>query len=298
MRTAFVVILLAVAASFAPAATPSKNPNRSPSRTRIQNPISGVITRLDPEEGLLVLKTAAGEFTTRIGAHSYFYRQKSSSDPAQFRIGDSVKLRVRRSRSSDPLVLECIASQSWDWLERIRRQPMHGTVKKLTADSLTVINSEDAKPFEYRLTPRTQWDRKGAAVQGTAYKPGDRVVVVPRPLPGGGVMALAVSDNAADIALLKERSRSIVTGAATAWDPANSILTVKTVAGDARRFKLTQSTFLTASGKAAPASALGVGTRVTVHFHRTGSPVEQATRITIKSVLRRMRQPARPIRHR
>ncbi|MCL5283898.1 MAG: DUF5666 domain-containing protein [Armatimonadetes bacterium] len=294
MKIVFAVLLLAVAISVAPAASPSNNP----SRTRIQNPISGVITQLDPAKGLLVLKTAAGDFTARIGAHSHFYRQKSSSDPTQFRIGDSVKLRVRRSPSAEPLVLECINSQSWGWLERIRRQPMHGVVKELTDDFLTVINSEDMKPFEYRITPRTQWNRKGAAVRDSAYKPGDSVVVVPRPLPGGGVMALAVTDNAADIALLKERSRTIVTGNVTAWDAANSFLTLKTIAGAVRRFKLNQSTSITDSSKQAAASALGVGTRVTVHFHRTGALVEQATRITIKTGVRGLKRPTVPKRHR
>jgi Cu/Ag efflux protein CusF len=281
-------LLLFAPLALAPAVaqTPKKPPV-----TQATNVQTGTLVSLDTEAATLVLKPRSGaDLSYRLTDKTLVFRGKKAVEPAAFKAGDEVVVRFRRSTVGPASLYDLADKASWDWLYRLRRETTLGTVKEAREDGLTIAEGADKAELHYRATEKTAWSRAGKPAAALDFKPGEPVYVVPRLLPGGGVMAVAVSDASADAAKLKERSKTTVTGTIKSVDAEKRAIALRSTAGDERDLTASPDCAVRHNGKDVPFATVKPGLTVTVHLKRDETGERVARLITIKSA----RAPARP----
>lgn len=286
MQTCMRPALSVVCFTLLPLAALPQTVRRSPPR----NVVVGAISAVDPAAATITVAPRTGPPQTfRYTDHTRFLTARRLTQPSALKQGDVVVVRYRKTAVGPPTLYDVCDRPSWDWLDRIRHETTRVTILAVDSEALKVAGGADGSEIEYRITEKTLWARAGKDATPSSYKAGDVVFVTPRLLPGGAVMAIAVSDTAADAARLKERARSTVSGTVRSFDLATKTLAVLTAAGDDRRFSLDAGVVIRMASKPVPVSALRPGAPVTVHFRRTLEGDEAAFQITIQT-----KRPARP----
>lgn len=245
---------------------------------------AGTLVSIDPTNATLILKPRTGpEQTFRYSETTTIYRNKTRASVNEFTSGTPIVVRYRRSSAGPPNLYDLADSASWEWLDRVRHATTRVTIREITEDYLHVVEGTDQAEIEYRITANTQWSRGGKPVSPGDFKPGERVYVAPRLMARGRILALAVSDSANSANILKERTRPTVTGEVTAVDLAAKMLSLRTVAGDARELALSSDCKVRQSSKDVSPDALRVGQTVTAHLRRNEQGERLVTLITIQA---------------
>ena len=133
------------------------------------------------------------------------------------------------------------------------------------------------------MTEKTAWSKGGKPATKSDFKASEVVYVVPRLLPGGGIMATAVSDTTQSAAHLKERAKYTVSGTLTAVDLPNRKIALKSVSSDLRDITLAEDCEARVSGRDVPLTYLKPGQQITVHLRKNEEDEREARLITIVS---------------
>src|SRR5207249_862075 len=141
----------------------------------------------------------------------------------------------------------------------------------------------DSTPIAYRVTEKTAWSKGGQPVTEEDFKAGEVVYVVPRLLPGGNVMAVAVSDSSQSATHLKERAKYTASGTLSAVDLPNRKIALKTISSDLRELKLAEDCEARVAGRAVPLTYLKAGQQVTAHLRKNEEDEREVKLITIVS---------------
>jgi len=276
---------------------PKKGTKPSPV-PRQANVSAGTLVLVDTEAATLTIKPGAGrEAVYRYTEKTRMLREKKPVEIAAFKSGETVVVRFRKSSVGPPTLYDLTDNASWIWLSRVRRETTRVTIREITGDELRAVEGEDEAEIAYRITEKTLWGKGGEVVSADDFTSGERVYVVPRLLPGGGVMAIAVSDAPGFAARLKERTRPTITGTVQAFDLAKKTLFLRSAAGDDRELVVGPDCLVRWTTRDMPLSVVRPGQNVTVHLRRNEEGEQVVVRITIHSSLRppRHRQsPSRP----
>jgi len=169
------------------------------------------------------------------------------------------------------------------WLAAMRKTTTAAIVKLITDDTLSVTIGPENIPLDYTISEKTRWEKGGKEVDSTAFKPAERVFVVPRSLPSGSIMARAVADTTAGAAQEKERMAASVHGTILKVEMAAHKLTVKTAAADTRNLAFTDETEVVLAGKNVPLATLKTGLHISARVRHEPGGDEEAWRITIET---------------
>src|SRR5688500_10484280 len=264
------------------------------SKTTSPNVKFGTLVSLDPEAATLVLKPKTGaDITYRLTEKTKILRDRKAVESSAFKAGDSIVVRFRKSSVGPASLYDLTDRPSWDWLSRIRRETTQVTIQEINEDALEAVDS--GAQIAYRITEKTAWSKTGKPCSAADYKAGEKVYVVPRLLPSGGIMAIAISDSTNSAAILKERSRIYVTGTVKVINPEKRLLNLQSVAGDNRELPIAESCVVRKESKAQPLTAVKPGQTVTVRLARDEENEQHITRITIQTKkTTKSRPPAAP----
>ena len=252
------------------------------SKTTSPNVKFGTLVSVDSEAATLVLKPKTGaDITYRLTEKTKVLRDRKAVESSTFKAGDSIVVRFRKSSVGPASLYDLTDRPSWDWLSRIRRETTQVTIQEINEDALEAVDS--GAPIAYRITEKTSWAKSGKPSSAADFKAGEKVYVVPRLLPSGGIMAIAVSDSTDSAAKLKERSRIYVTGTVKVINPEKRLLNLQSVAGDNRELPIAESCVVRKESKDQPLSAVKPGQTVTVRLARDDENEQHITRITIQT---------------
>src|SRR5262249_54423437 len=147
------------------------------------------------------------------------FKAKHPAQPTDFKAGDPAVAHLRRSRADGSLtVIELTDPPSWDWLTALRRETTSAVITAMDEETLTATVRGDALPVTYTRSEKTRWSKAGKAAGPGDFKAGETIVIVPRSLPSGAIMARIVADNPTAAAIEKERSARSVHGTIRALD--------------------------------------------------------------------------------
>lgn len=264
------------------------------SGSRAANVQTGAVVAVDAVAGTLTLKPRSGpDVTYHITDKTRVLKEKKAVEAAAFKPGDTVVVRFRRSTAGPASLYDMADKASWEWLDRLRHETTPVTVVDATDESLKAAEGADRAEVDYRITEKTAWQKGGKPAAAADFKAGDRVYVVPRLLPSGGIMAMAVSDAPEGAAVLKERSRSTVSGVVKALDAGKRALHLHTAAGDEREIVLAADIIVRQASKDVPLTAVHPGQAVSVRLSRAADNELEASRITIQTRKTGSKKPAR-----
>lgn len=283
---------LARAQTAPPAQPPVKSVVSVRTSSRSANIKTGEIVALDAETETLTLKDRTGKSTLYVLTEkTRCLKAHRMVQTADFKVGETVTLRLRKSRSGGPpLIVELSDPATALWLRGLRSKTVSGPIKEISEESLTLAVGPDE--LNYTLSEKTRWSRGGKEIPASEFKAGDRVFVVPRALPSGALMARAVSDTENGAAQLKERTARSVKGVLQNLDAGAHKLTLATVAGDLRTLPYTDETEVRMSGKTLPLSVLKVGQHIGLSLKKDEEGEQFITRITLTTTKRAPRRAA------
>jgi hypothetical protein len=260
--------------------------NQKPARSSRSSALiqAGTLVSIDLDTATLILKPHAGpEQTFHYSEATTLYRNKRRASITDFTTGTPIVVRYRRSSAGPPNLYDLADSTSWEWLERVRHATTRVIIKEITEEYLHAREEADPAEIEYRITANTQWSRGGKPASPSDFKPGESVYVAPRLMARGRILAIAVSDAAELVNILKERIRPTVGGVISTVDVNARMLTLRTVAGDVREMVLSPDCKVRQSSKDVSPNSLRVGQVVTAHLRRNEQGERLVTLITIQA---------------
>ena len=258
----------------------------------------GTLVSQDAEAATIVLKPKTGaDITYRLTEKTVILQNRKAVESGAFKPGDSIVVRFRKSSVGPANLYDLTDKPSWEWLSRIRKETTQVILQEIAEDEIKT--AESGAEIAFRITEKTAWSKAGKPCSAEDYKAGEKVYIVPRLLPSGGIMALAVSDSTNSAAILKERSRIYVTGAVKVINSEKRILNLLSVAGDNRELPIADDCVVRKDSKDQPLTAVKPGQTVTLRLGRDEENEQQITRITIqtkKSTRRPTAKPATPVK--
>lgn len=276
----------AQSAATRPPKTPIARQSSPRAASRSPNVKAGEITLMDTaNDSITIRDRSASPVAYVLTEKTRFNRNRRPAQPADFKAGDSVVLRFRRSRSDGSLVVtELDDANSWTWLSEVRKTTTQAVIKAIADTVLSVgIGSNDV-PMDYTISDKTLWEKDGKAVDAAAFKAGDHVFIVPRSLPSGSIMARAVADTTAGAAQEKERLAASARGTIVSIElPAHRFL-LKTVANDTRSFAFDDQTEVVQNGRPLTPAGLKPGQHIVARLRHEIGGDELVWRITIEKV--------------
>jgi hypothetical protein len=283
----FIALLLVNGASDSAGQSSRKPASRS------QNVQAGSIAAVDAGAGTLTLKPKSGaDIVYHLTDKTRILKDKKPAEAAEFKPGDSAVVRYRKSTAGPASLYDLADKVSWEWLDRLRHETTSVSVIEFTEDTLKAAEGKDKAEVDYRITEKTTWRKRGAPAAPGDFKAGDVLLVVPRMLPGGGIMATAVSDGAEGAALLKERTKTSVPGTVRSLDAAKHILLLHTAAGEDREIALAPDVIVRQAAKDVPLTSVHAGQLVSVRLSRNSENELTGSRITIQSRKSAAKKPA------
>lgn len=284
-RTLVVLAVLA-ALSVTAAAQTKKSSRPTPENVR-----SGTVVSLDAAAATITLKHRSGpDITYRLNEKTRILRGKSTVALDAFKPGDAVTVRFKKS-SSPPTLYDLADKPSWEWLDRIRHETTLVTVKEVADKELIATEGADQTEVAYRVTAKTAWSKGGEEAGPDDFKPGDKVHVVPRLLPSGATMAIAVSDVSGEAAKLKERAGIYVTGTVNVINHQQRLLNLHSQAGDDRELAIASDCVVRRDSKDVTLAAVKPGSLITARVTRDEEGEKTVSRITIKTTSVARRKP-------
>jgi hypothetical protein len=259
-----------------------------PARTKCaasksSNVMSGTISALDATAETLTLKERTGKTAIYVlTPKTHYTKNKHPVQLSEFKVGDAAVLHFRKSRTDGALlVTELDDPASWTWLTDVRKNTTLAVIKEITEDTLSVTVGAENVPLDYTISDKTRWEKAGKEVASDAFKPSEKVYIVPRSLPSGNIMARAVADTTTGAAQEKERSATSVHATILLVDPPAHKLSVKTVTGDTRSLAYTDETEVILNSKPVSLSTLKTGLHISARLRHEAGGDEVVWRITI-----------------
>lgn len=113
-----------------------------------------------------ILQVGTDNLTVEDSSSTKFWREKHVVKRDAFKASDLITARIK-TNVDPPELRELADRQTWQWLDRIRKEPQSGTIEKID-DKYLVLRLADGSTFTYRATDKTKVDVKA--------KPGAKVV--------------------------------------------------------------------------------------------------------------------------
>jgi hypothetical protein len=292
-RSAVAVHLLTAAlVTFSRSSLQAQTKPRSTARSA--NVHTGTVVSVDVTSGTVVLKPRSGpDITYHLTDKTHILKAKKAVEATEFKPGDAAVVRFRKSTAGPASLYDLADKASWEWLDHLRHETTAVTVVEATDESLKADEGADKAEVDYRVTEKTAWQKGGKPAAPADFKAGVRVFVVPRLLPSGSIMASAVSDAQEGAAVLKEWSRSTVSGVVKALDAPKHALRLHTIAGEERDIVLAPDVVVRQASKDVPLTILHPSLNVSVRLARTPDNELEASRITIQLRKTLAKKPAR-----
>jgi hypothetical protein len=278
-------LLVGCAVASAQTSDPPRPKPSSPKRTGAKSPntIPGDIVSLDTDSAILTLKERSGaihEFG--LTEKTRYIKGRRPVQASDFKTGEAAVAQVRKVRNEEARNVVVLADPAtWEWLVTLRRETVNATITEIGENTLTAAIRPDAAPFLYTISAKTKWSKGGKEVTVNDFKAGDTVLIVPRTLPSGGIMARVVSDTPMGAAQMKERQARTVTGVIMTLDAMTRRFTLKTRSGDTRPLRYTETTEVKQGTRTLPLTVLKVGLAVSARLKQDILGDEVAWRITL-----------------
>ena len=258
------------------------------------NTKSGSFVSSDPNAATIILHPRIGaNVIYRYSEKTHFAREKKFVDVSAFKPGDPIIVRFKKSIVGPANASDVADKVSFDWLNRIRHEPIQVMIKEISEETLLVTEGADKAEIEYRITDKTQFEKSKKPATLTDFKVGDIVFIVPRSLASGAIQAVAVSDGKADAIHLKERLKTTVMGTIRTIDLKKMVLGLRSTTNDDRDFEIADDCTATLSGRAIPLTFLKPGLTVTLHLTKRDEDTQVVSKITVQSK-KGSRKPALP----
>jgi Cu/Ag efflux protein CusF len=270
-----------------PARPPTKKSHPSAARTtKSANVRTGQIVALDTTAETLTLQEGPGKSVPySLTDKTRCLKEKREAEITDFKVGDTITLRFRKSRTDEPpRVLEIADPQTALWLRGLRSKTVAVTIKEVTEEHLVAALGPDE--ITYVVSDKTLWSKGGQDVTSDAFLPGSKVYIVPRVLPSGAFMARAVADTDAAAAQLKERQARSLLGRLQSVDFSSHDLTLRTTAGATRKLSWNEEIEVYRGSTRLPLSVLKAGLAVRLSLKRNDAGEEAITRITLSKPTR------------
>lgn len=254
---------------------------QGPSRTASRNMKVGEIVALDIAAESITLKARSGATATyTLTTKTKFWKNRRPAQAADFKAGDAVVLHVRSTGDDDlPHVLELADPTTWNWLGQLRRNITPATITQIEESELTVTLVPEAVPMTYRINDSTRWSRAEKDATPGQFHAGDRVYIVPRSLPSGGIAARVVVDSAGGAAQVKESLARILSGTVQSIDRAAHTVTLQTKAGSKRTLHYTEATEVRQGSQELSLEAIKPGQHVSAHLKHDSEGEDSLARL-------------------
>ena len=267
------------------ASVPTGLKKTAKSAPKSPNVKSGEIVALSADEGTIQIKDKLGKTAEyALTEKTRFLKGKQDAEASAFKPGDAVVVHIRKARDGgDSQATEVADKASWAWLEDVKRNMSQGVITSLEDEELAVTIGAEKIPVAYRVSDKTTWSRSGKPASAADFKVGDKVVIVPRSLPSGAIMARAVSDTPQAAMQLKERQATSVHGVVKTVDATAYKLMVETPTSDMRLIQGNAETEVVSKSKALPWTALKPGQHVGARLRHDYAGDAVCWRITIET---------------
>ena len=242
----------------------------------------GTLVSLDSDAATLILKPRSGaDITYRITEKTNILKAKKKVEALAFKPNDSIVVRFRKSSVGPASLYDLADKPSWDWLQKVRKETTQVTLKEISDEALNATEGADSAEVAYRISEKTTWSRSGKPATHEDFKTGDKVYVVPRLLPSGGIFAVAVSDSTDSAAKLKERSKYSLKGTVKVINHEKRNLNLQTEAGDLRDLPIAEACTVRMNSRDVPLTSVKPGQQVSVRLKKNDEGEQEASRITI-----------------
>jgi hypothetical protein len=260
---------------------PQNTKTPKPSTTKNANIKPGTLTALDDES--VTIQNRAGEKTPyTLTDKTRFLKNYAEAQASDFQTGDTVVARLRKVRNKEEyFVFELMDVPTYEWLEGLKRNPTTGTIKEKTEDRLALTLG--AQEFTYTISEKTYWSKNGKTASADEFKEGDKVTLIPRSLPGGGIWARIVSDSPQGAAQSKEQTASVLRGTLQTLDTGKRTFTFLMTGNISRTLLYNEATEVRRKSKPVTLATLRPGMKISVRWKRDTLEQELATRITIET---------------
>ena len=274
-----------ICAQTSPALPPSALKKPVKSAPKSPNVKSGELVALKADEGTIQIKDKLGKTADyALTEKTRFLKGKREAEASAFKPGEAVVVHIRKARDGgDPQATEVADRASWAWLEDVKRNMTEGVITSLEDEELAVAVGAEKIPIAYKVSEKTTWSRNGKPASAADFKAGDKIVVVPRSLPSGAIMARAVSDTPQAAAQLKERQATSVHGIVKTVDVSAFKLMVETPTSDMRLIQGNAETEVVQKSKALSWTALRPGQHVGARLRHDYAGDAICWRITIET---------------
>jgi len=256
----------------APAVTPAVS--RATTRT-----IPAVLVAVDAERKTLRLRpmdSAAGsDMLVAIDPECEYTRKGAASALTAFAPGERVVARLSFRTSPQEVVIlrELWDERSYLSERQTRTELCVGKIASGTPSAITVRRERDGTLVAFRVTEKTRILKYDKPAPLEAFPVGEKVVVKPRALPGGGVMAAIVGGTLAEVTSAHLDTLVRWEGVIHAVDPGAAdgpTVTLLRNDGATRRVLLAPGASLKQGRKALSPATLPVGGAARVHLVRGG----------------------------
>ncbi|HEY0865848.1 MAG TPA: DUF5666 domain-containing protein [Fimbriimonas sp.] len=141
-----------------------------------------------------ILKIGTEPLAVEDESATRFWKSKAPAKREAFKVGDLVKVRLKTD-AAPTVVREMADRPTFAWLDKIRKEPMSGTVSKVDARYVT-LKFADGAEFSYRATAKSDI-AVGEAKTAADLKEGTKVYAKGRTLPTLDTWLVSLSDKPA-----------------------------------------------------------------------------------------------------
>ncbi len=160
-------------------------------------------TIADISEKGFVITVGTQPLAVEQGFETRFWSGKAIVKRDVFKVGDRVFARVKTD-ADPPQLRELADKATWDWLDRIRKEPQQGTIEKVDDKGVT-LKFADGSVFVYRATAKSQVSLKDkAGATTTDLVVGQHVWAKGRTLPTLDTWLVTVTDSPLEVKPKKE----------------------------------------------------------------------------------------------
>lgn len=145
------------------------------------------------EEAGMILTVGTEALPVQDGIGTRYWRAKAEAKREAFKVGDRVFVRLKVD-ADPPQVREIADKPTWEWIDKIRKEPQVGSVEKVD-DKYVTLKFGDGATFRYRATAKSEVKLAGKATASLAdLTAGQKVWAKGRTLPTLDTWLVLVSD--------------------------------------------------------------------------------------------------------
>jgi hypothetical protein len=136
---------------------------------------------LEVTERGFILRVGTEPLAVEDSPETKLWKACAGADRKAFGRDESVGVRIKTD-TDPPLLREMADAATWQWLTKIRKEPMSGAIEKVTGKVVTVKFS-DGRSFEYRYSDKTEIVIGKKTVAASDLEVGQKVYLKGRLLP-------------------------------------------------------------------------------------------------------------------